>query len=363
VLSRRVLAAAAAGLLALVSGCGAARRDHAASPEIGVLLPPGERPFWEPIARAFEAERPGVRVALIEGPQSTDLRENLYTAALLARDPTFDLVYLDVTWTPKFAAAGWLRPLDDAFGPEERAEFLPAALAAGRHHGRLYRVPVRTDLGLTFARSDWLEEAGLPAPESFDGLERAARVLQHPPERWGWVWQGRQYEGLVCTFLEVLAGHGGFWIDPETGGVGLDRPEAVAAANALRRACGPGGISPAGVTTYQEEESRRLFQDGRAVFLRNWAYAYRLAQREDSPLRGAAVPPALSAGGASASPATPRTRTSRSRSSGTRRGSRASARCAPRRATPPRGSRRTPTPRCWPRTRCCPRSGTSTRTP
>jgi multiple sugar transport system substrate-binding protein len=40
------------------------------------------------------------------------------------------------------------------------------------------------------------------------------------------------------------------------------------------------------VATYQEEESRRIFQDGRAVFLRNWPYAWRLAQAEGSPLRG-----------------------------------------------------------------------------
>jgi multiple sugar transport system substrate-binding protein len=45
-------------------------------------------------------------------------------------------------------------------------------------------------------------------------------------------------------------------------------------------------ISPPGVATYQEEESRRLFQDGRAVFLRNWPYAWQLAQAPDSPVRG-----------------------------------------------------------------------------
>src|SRR5262249_13936573 len=107
---------------------------------ITVLLPGSERPFWTPIARRFERSHPGVRVDLVEGPQSTDLRENMYTASLLARDPTFDLVYMDVTWTAKFAAAGWLVPLD-AFVPEpERAAFLPAALAAVLVEGSLYRL-------------------------------------------------------------------------------------------------------------------------------------------------------------------------------------------------------------------------------
>lgn len=298
---RAVVAAGLAGLALLaagLAGCGRGGGEPAGTAVLGILLPPGERPFWEPIARSFEASRPGVRVDLIEGPQSTDLRENLYTAALLARDPTFDLVYLDVTWTPKLAAAGWLVPLDREFPPDELAALLPAAVEAGRYRGRLYRVPVRTDVGLVYARADWLEGAGLPLPTTYEELERAARALQSPPGRWGWVWQGRQYEGLVCVFLEVLTGHGGFWIDAATGEVGLDRPEAFAAAAFLARSCAPGGISPPGVTTYQEEESRRLFQDGRAAFLRNWPYAWRLAQREDSPLRGrVAVVGALSAPG------------------------------------------------------------------
>jgi multiple sugar transport system substrate-binding protein len=100
------------------------------------------------------------------------------------------------------------------------------------------------------------------------------------------VWQGKQYEGLVCGFLEALRGHGGFWVRPATSEVGLDRPEALAALQFMVRCVRGEPISPPGVTTYQEEESRRLFQDGRAVFLRNWPYVWRLAQAVDSPMRG-----------------------------------------------------------------------------
>jgi multiple sugar transport system substrate-binding protein len=225
-------------------------------------------------------------VELVEGPQSTDLRENLYTASLLARDPTFDLVYGDVTWTPKFASAGWLVPLDSLVSDEERRGFVAAALAAGEYAGRLYRVPVRTDVGLLYYRTDLVRQSGRPPPRSFEDLERAALALQSPPQLWGFVWQGKQYEGLVCDYLEVLHGHGGFWVDPATLAVGLDRPEAVAALSFLVRCVRERPISPPGVTTYQEEESRRIFQDGRAVFLRNWPYAWRLAQSEGSPVRG-----------------------------------------------------------------------------
>ena len=270
----------------LASACAPSRPADSGVIVLAAMLPPSERPFWEPIARAFERDHPGVRVDLVEGPQSTDLREDLYTASLLARDPTFDLVYMDVTWTVKFAAAGWLLALDRRLSGEERVGFLPAALAAGEYDGRLYRVPVRTDVGLLYFRSDLLQAAGVPPPRSFAELTRAARALQSPPTRWGFVWQGKQYEGLVCNFLEVLHGHGGFWVDPSTFRVGLDRPEAMAALSFLVRCLREEPISPGGIATYQEEESRRLFQDGRAIFLRNWPYVWRLAQAADSPMRG-----------------------------------------------------------------------------
>jgi multiple sugar transport system substrate-binding protein len=280
--------AAVALLLGPVAACSPPARDaRPGAIRLAVMMQTGERPFWTPIARSFERDHPGVHVDLVEGPHATDLRENLYTASLLAGDPSFDLVYMDVTWTSKFAAAGWLRPLDDAFGTADRARFLDVALNAGVYRGRLYRIPVRTDVGVLYYRRDWLEEAGLEPPATFDDLTRIARQLQRPPERWGYVWQGKQYEGLVCDFLEVLNGFGGFWIDERTFEVGLDRPEAAAALEFLAGTCaGRDPISPPGVTTYQEEESRRLFQDGRAVFLRNWPYVWRLAQGEDSPLRG-----------------------------------------------------------------------------
>ena len=274
----------AVGTLLAAAACGPDRA--AREPRLRVLIPASEVPMWAHIAEAFRAEQ-GVPVEIVEGPNSTDLRENLYTASLLGRDDSFDLVYLDVTWTAKFAAAGWLVPLDDDFAAAEQAGFLPAALEAGRYQGSLYRVPMRTDVGLLYYRRDLLDAAGMAPPETFDDLVRVARALQSPPGRWGFVWQGSQYEGLVCNYLEVLRGHGGYWVDDGTRRVGLEDEPARAALTTLRGMLAGGDpISPPGVTAYKEDESRRLFQDGRAVFLRSWSYVWRLVQARDSPLAG-----------------------------------------------------------------------------
>ena len=68
---------------------------------------------WQEVARRFEARHPGIRVEVVQGPPSSDTRQDLYTTAFLAGEGVYDLVSMDVVWVAKFAAAGWLVPLDD----------------------------------------------------------------------------------------------------------------------------------------------------------------------------------------------------------------------------------------------------------
>lgn len=240
---------------------------------------------WAAMIRSFEVQHPNIRVELIEGPNSTDTRESLYAMALLAEDPTYDLIFLDVTWLAKFAQAGWLLPLDARVRPELLADFFPGDLRASRYQGNLYRLPLRTDAGVLYGRADLLSEAQLKPPETFEELTRTARHLMHPPECWGYVFQAMQYEGLVVNFLEVLRGFGGELLDGQ-GRVVLDQPAAVAALTWMRNCLTAPAISPPGVTTYQEEDARVMFQKGRAVFMRNWPYAVKLMASPSSPVLG-----------------------------------------------------------------------------
>ena len=114
------------------------------------------------------------------------------------------------------------------------------------------------------------------ARDVFDQLLSLAHSLQ-TPDRWGFLWQGKQYEGLVTVFLEILWGFGGDWIDAETREVRIGSPEAIQAVKFLKDTIG--GVSPPAVTTYVEEDTRTIFQNGRAVFMRNWPYVWTLIQR------------------------------------------------------------------------------------
>ena len=137
---------------------------------------------------------------------------------------------------------------------------------------------------MLYYRQDLLEQAGYEPPETFEQLLQISQALQKQGlADWGYVWQGKQYEGLAAMFVEILQGHGAFWVNPDTFEVGLDQPEAIAAVEFLREAIDT-KVSPPGVTTYSEEETRRLFENGQTVFLRNWPYVYSLAL--ESPIAG-----------------------------------------------------------------------------
>jgi trehalose/maltose transport system substrate-binding protein len=94
---------------------------------------------------------------------------------------------------------------------------------------------------------------------------------------WGFVFQGRAYEGLTCNALEWVDSHGGGTIVGADGEISINNPRG-------RRGAGPGrqtwvgDIAPDGVLNYAEEEARGVFQSGNAVFMRNWPYAWSLAQ-------------------------------------------------------------------------------------
>lgn len=241
--------------------------------------------FSKVIIQKFEEAHPDIRVEMVEGPSAPNTREDMYSTSFMAKEDTYDLVYMDVVWLPKFAAQGWLRPLDDFFTIEERAKYLPGDIQGSIYKEKIYRLPIQSDGGLLYYRKDLLEKNGLKAPRNWTELVEIAKKLQSPPTLFGLVFQGKQYEGLVCNFLELVWGNGGDVTDA-SGKVVIDSPAAVEALQWMVDAVHKHKISPEGVLTYQEEEARHAFQEGKAVFMRNWPYAWNLMQDEKSPVRG-----------------------------------------------------------------------------
>jgi multiple sugar transport system substrate-binding protein len=115
-------------------------------------------------------------------------------------------------------------------------------------------------------------------PMDLDELrDLAARGMREHAIPYGFVWQGARYEGLVTVFLEYLGAFGGDILD-DHGGVVVDSDRAVGALTSMRDSIYADQVVPASVLTWQEEQVRLAFQNGQAVFMRNWPYAYGLLQ-------------------------------------------------------------------------------------
>ncbi|WP_447974317.1 ABC transporter substrate-binding protein [Nitrospira sp. Kam-Ns4a] len=280
---RQTLAMWASSLL-LMPGAGPADAPAGAAPAIELRFiswKPDHPRVWEEAIARFAEAHPAIRIVREIAPHSSTAYHDLLTQKLKNRDAAVDLFFMDVVWVPEFAAAGWVRPLDDWFGPAEQAQFLPAAVEAGRYRGRLYGVPSRIDGGLLYYRADLLERYGFAPPETWEELVHQAQTIvaseaaRHPALR-GYTGQFKQYEGLVCNMLEFIVSGGGRLLAEDGLQTMLAAPEALAAVRFVRDRLLTGLASRA-VLTYQEPESLAAFVRGHAVFHRNWPYAWQIA--------------------------------------------------------------------------------------
>jgi trehalose/maltose transport system substrate-binding protein len=244
------------------------------------------------------AAKTGNRVAVVSAPSSSSERLALFQQLLAAGADDIDVFQIDVVWPGLLASH--LIDLRPYVGDAPAAHF-PAIVANDTVDGRLVAMPWFASVGVLYYRKDLLDKHGEPVPETWEALTASAERIQAAERAagneglWGFVWQGRAYEGLTCNALEWVASSGGGTLVDAKGKVTIDNPRA---AEAIDRAAGwVGTISPQGVLNYAEEEARGLFQSGNALFMRSWPYAWSLAQGEDSPIKGKVGVTAVPKGG------------------------------------------------------------------
>lgn len=294
--SKQSAGGTAAALLVLslcVSGCpSGSSPPSTASDTVTIVFRHGKisgdpRPLQD-LLHLFEARHPSIRVRSEPLPSSTDQQHQIYAINLEGGDGGIDVLAMDVIWIAEFARAGWIRPLDDLFGPGQRAEFFPNALEAATYRGTIWAVPWYIDAGVLYYRKDLLKKYGRRPPPTWKELVETVRIVrdgEQEPRLYGFIWQGRQYEGLICNALEFIWGNGGDVLRPD-GWTDLTNPATVEAVAFMRDLIHIHAVSPPLVTMADEETSRHLFAGGRALFTRNWPYAWSLFEQEGSPVRG-----------------------------------------------------------------------------
>ncbi|MFD7653324.1 extracellular solute-binding protein [Actinosynnema sp. NPDC059797] len=239
------------------------------------------------LVERWNAANPLEPVKFVEMSNSTDIhRAQLMTRAQdLAgvregyEDRCYDVMNLDTVWTPAFAESGHLVPLPaDEFGADRMLPQAVDQLRVRHDEGRLWAVPWRVDAGFLFYRRDVLEAEGEDPPRTWAELRRLAVEVAPKHHLAGYVGQFADYEGLVVNAVEAIWANGGDPLHP-------DRPEAKAGVEFLARGFEQGWIPPE-ATDYREEESRKVFQAGKALFMRNWPYARPLLEEPGSAVAG-----------------------------------------------------------------------------
>ncbi len=225
----------------------------------------------------------GIKAEVVKAAQNTTDNLAQLQQLLAAKSTDVDLIMFDVI------NPGLLSPHLIDLNPVVQAAkvdtsiFYPRLLNNNIVDGKLVGLPWYTDAGLLYYRTDLLKKYGFSAPpKTWDELTQMAQTIQDGERKggntefWGFVFEGDAYEGLTCDALEWQYSNGGGSIIEPDKTISVNNPQTLAALE--RAAKWVGTISPTGVTTYKEDDARKVWQSGNAAFMRNWPFAYVLSQ-------------------------------------------------------------------------------------
>jgi len=227
-----------------------------------------------PLIDKWNAAHPNEKVTFKEQTDQADQQHDDLVQHFQAKDPGYDVASVDVVWTAEFAAKGWLQPLKDKMALDTSAMLKPTVVAAS-YKNTLYAAPESSDGGILYYRKDLVPTP----PKTWDEMMSMCSVAT--ANNMGcYSGQFKKYEGLTVNASEAINSAGGAVLDAD-GKPSLLTAEAKAGLANLTKAYADGQI-PKEAITFQEEESRQAFQDGKLLFLRNWPYVYNLATTEGS---------------------------------------------------------------------------------
>ncbi|MDN0200457.1 extracellular solute-binding protein [Streptomyces sp. S.PNR 29] len=247
----------------------------------------------------------GYHARLVELPGSADEQRSQLLGALQSGSAAYDVVNLDVTWVPEFAAAALIQPL-----PKDMidGDVIESVASTASWDDEVYAVPFNSDVGLLYYRRDHLEQADIRQTDlsgglTQDQLEGLMNTLNdRRPEDYekGWTTQLAAYEGRTVNAVEAFAS-AGVTLTDEDGHYDATVDELTQGIAELRRRTDDpytlrDDDADGGGFGFDEAASLNAFTDGRTAFLRHWPYAYRtLHQSFDkkqlgvAPLPGRAV--------------------------------------------------------------------------
>ncbi|HET9076125.1 MAG TPA: ABC transporter substrate-binding protein [Acidimicrobiales bacterium] len=238
------------------------------------------------LIQAFEKANPGIHVTLVSAPNDTDTNRAALTTQISGGGGP-DVYMGDVIWPAQFGAHQLAVPLSKYLPSSYWSTFANGLVAGATYKGEVYGAPLFEDQGFLYYRKDILQADNLPVPTTWEQLMSEAQQIQKKGQaQYGYVFQGADYEGATCDFMEFLADAGGKVLNSSA-----DKSELTANGDALKaltfeQQLVNSGVSPKAESTFQESQAMDTFDSGKSAFLRNWDYAYSTSQASGSAVVG-----------------------------------------------------------------------------
>lgn len=133
-------------------------------------------------------------------------------AALAARASTYDLFAIDIIDLPKYAAAGWVLPLNPYISPEMEADILPFARQGVVYKDQWLGLPWKAEWMSFVYNKKMLQDAGYDyPPRTWDelikmGVELKKRGIVQYPMVFSWA---EGYEQITVDYVMLVSSLGG----------------------------------------------------------------------------------------------------------------------------------------------------------
>lgn len=212
-------------------------------------------------------------------PVATD-QYSKFVTAFQSQASTPDVVHIDVTWPAQFATPGWLAPLDSYVSSSYLNQFWPSAANVGKVNGHIYGIQRYMDIGMLYYRTDLVQKygGGTPPQTRSDLQAMATKILAGEAGngvKYGYLLPGKKIEAIVDEWLEFIWGAGGDIGKP--GSLNVSGSTQVAALQYMHDLIYTSKLAPSGTDTYAPNDILSLFENGLSPFMRNWTFAYALA--------------------------------------------------------------------------------------
>ncbi|RJL24706.1 ABC transporter substrate-binding protein [Bailinhaonella thermotolerans] len=237
---RPLLALATAALLGLgLTACGSGSSPSAAGGETTITFwddngGPARTPVWQHIIGEFQKANPKIKVKYVGIPIAQ--AQQKYDTAI-AGGGLPDVGGVSTAMLANLVAQKALEPLDDriaksALNGKINRQVL-TTVKATVPDGKTYMMPMSTNMGVFWYRTDWFKEAGIAAPKTWSEFFTAIEKLTDKSKnRYGFTIRGGA--GSIAQMMEVLYGQSGITeiFDP-AGKATINDPRNVAALEKL----------------------------------------------------------------------------------------------------------------------------------